>query len=377
VDAVRRGYLDQALVGYLVYGVGAVTAFLAVRLALTDTEAGLHSSTLALGFVAAGLSGDLLDRRLHMRRTHYLGLAALTVAIFLIVSAAALPVTLLGAAAAGFGAGLLVSHVNQVLSAGGGTVARMRLARAALVGVSSSALAPIVIGMGELVGSGWQIVVVPALLAAAVGFIATRRFEERPAPESIDPSRLPRAFWMVWTLLVLGIAVEFAAVFWAGSLVRQQTGVSLAQATLSVAAFSGGMVLGRVALSSHAISAREPIRLMRAGIVLAALATLVVWASRSYELSMLAMFVAGIGIAVLFPLGTAVSLETVPGREQVASSRLVLASGTAILAAPFILGVAADSVGVTPAWLLLPAMCLGTLALTVPVARDRGRTASP
>jgi hypothetical protein len=36
---VRRSYLDQAAIGYLIYMVGAVTAFLAAALALFDAQA--------------------------------------------------------------------------------------------------------------------------------------------------------------------------------------------------------------------------------------------------------------------------------------------------------------------------------------------------
>ncbi len=311
-----------------------------------------------------------------MRRTHYVGLGSLTVAAVLITWAPAFVATLAGAAAAGFGGGLLLSHVNQIMSSGGGAIARVRLARASVVGISSSLVAPVVIGIGELTGVGWQLVVVPVVVVIGSAFVATGSFEERPRAADVPDARLPIAFWMAWSLLVLGIAVEFAAVFWAGSLVREQTDVSLARATLSVAAFSGGMILGRVALSNATISERDPIWSMRAGIVLAAASLLVVWMSPSYELSLVAMLVSGLGIAVLFPLGSAVSLETVPGREQIGSSRLVLASGTAILLAPFILGVAADAVGVVLAWLLLPAICIAALALTIPVARHRRVSAS-
>ena len=53
----RSAYLDQSVVAYLLYGVGAVTAFLAVALSLSDTAAALHSSLLAVGLLSAGLIG--------------------------------------------------------------------------------------------------------------------------------------------------------------------------------------------------------------------------------------------------------------------------------------------------------------------------------
>jgi hypothetical protein len=43
-----------------------------------------------------------------------------------------------------------------------------------------------------------------------------------------------------------------------------------------------------------------------------------------------------------------------------------------MLLAPFVLGIAADQVGVVAAWLLVPALCGGSLLLTLPIGRARG-----
>lgn len=369
--AVRRGYLDQALVGYLIYGVGAVTAFLAVRLALSDAEAGLHSTAIAVGMVSAGLTSHRLDSLFSMRVVHFTGLGSLGAAVGLIVWAPALWATMLGAFAAGLGAGLLLSHVNQVMSAGGGALARVRLARSTLVAMLTSVTVPVFIGIGAATGIGWQLALLPAAVLVGIGVIATTGFEERPVQSVVDRSRLPQRFWFAWVLVVLVIAAEFSSVFWASTLVREQTGVTLADATLVISAFIGGMIAGRVGLSLHAVSAHDPVRLMRAGLGIGLLSLLLTWVSTSYEVSMIAMFFAGIGIGVLFPLGAAVTLDTVPGRAHAASGRLVLASGAAILVAPLVLGVMADLAGVAVAWLILPVVCIAALLLTLPVGRAR------
>ena len=51
-----------------------------------------------------------------------------------------------------------------------------------------------------------------------------------------------------------------------------------------------------------------------------------------------ALFVAGLGVAGLYPLGVAAALAAAPGRLTLAGTRLTLASGAAILVAPFALG---------------------------------------
>ena len=77
-------------------------------------------------------------------------------------------------------------------------------------------------------------------------------------------------------------------------------------------------------------------------------------------------------MALLFPIGAALALATAPMQSHLASGRLVLATGLAILAAPLALGVVADLTSVVAAWLLIPMMCLAAMALSVPVSRGRG-----
>ena len=369
---VGRAYLDQALIGYLVYGVGAVTAFLAVSLSLSDAQAGLHSSALASGMVIAGLISDRLDRLAGMRNVHFAGLTLLAVASLLLVWAPAFAVSLSGAVLVGFGVGLVLGHINQTLSAGGGSLARVRIARSTLVAMIASLTVPLSIALGEASGLGWQVVVVPALVLAALAFWATRDRGGRAPPSVSDRGRLPAAYWPAWLLAGLFIAIEFAIVFWASTLVARRTGVSLADATLVISAFISGVVIGRIGLSFRAVSERDPIVSLRVGITLVLAGSLASWASTSFELSLLGFFIGGLGLALLFPIGAALALATAPMQSHLASGRLVLATGLAILAAPLVLGVVADLTGVVAAWLLTPALCLVAMALTVPVSRHRG-----
>ncbi|MFV2064677.1 MAG: sugar MFS transporter [Chloroflexota bacterium] len=368
---VRRGYLDQAVVGYLVYGVGAATAFLAVQLSLSDTQAGIYPSAFAAGMVLAGLLSHRLDRLAGMKAVHFVALGLLGLAAVLIAWAPAFEVTLGGAATVGLGAGLLLGHVNQMMAAGGGALARVRIARSTLVAMLSSVTVPIVIGIGVATGIGWQLGFVPAVVLVGWALVTTRGFVDRPAPSALERSRLPGSFWLAWVLVVLVVAIEFAAVFWSSTLVERRTGVSLAEATLVISVLIGGVIAGRIGLSSHAISGRDPVWLMRGGIIVAMIGLLVPWASTSFEMAMLGIFIAGLGLGVLYPLAASITLALVPGHPQRASGLIVLASGLAILVAPLVLGVIADVTSVVSAWLLIPVICLAALALTLPVARGR------
>jgi MFS family permease len=367
----RSAYLDQSVVGYLLYGVGAVTAFLAVALSLSDATAALHSSLLAAGLLAAGITGDRLVALLGPRWAHRLAYLLLAIASVCLATAPAFVVTLAGAGMVGLGAGLLLARVNRTMTRGGGALARVRMGRAALVAMLAVISVPIAIGIGENSGLGWQLVFVGAALLLVAGLWASRVRRETRARTVAEVGRLPRRFWLAWWLIVLAVSVEFSIVFWASTLIERQVEVSLGDATLVAAGFYAGMAATRVALSFHVVGGHDPIRLMRVGLTLALLGSLLAWMARSVEVAGFGIFTGGVGTGFLYPLGVSVALALVPGLADRASARLILASGVAILAAPFLLGLTADVSGVSTGWLLVPALCLAALALTVPVSRSR------
>lgn len=367
----RAAYLDQGVVGYLLYGVGAITAFLAVALSLSDAAAALHSSLMALGFVVAGLTGDRIAAILGTGLTHlaaYLLLAAATVCL---ATAPTFAVTLTGAGLIGLGAGLLLASINRTLTRGGGSLAQVRMGRAALVAMLASIGVPIVIGVGEATGIGWQLALVVAASLIAAGLWSSRRGDAGSARGATGHGRLPGRYWLAWALVVLVVSFEFAIVFWASSLVQRQVGISLGDATLVAAGFYAGMASARVGLSFHVVGGRDPLWLMRGGIVVTLLGSLVAWAAASVEQAALGIYLGGLGTGFLYPLGIAVTLALVPGLEDRGSARLILASGVAILVAPFVLGVVADVSNVATAWLFIPALCLAALGISVPVSRTR------
>ena len=368
---VRSSYLDQSVIGYLLYGVGAVTAFLAVVLSLSDAEAALHSSALAIGIAVAGLAGDRLDALIGARPAHAVAYLLLALASVCLATAPAYAVTLAGAAAAGLGTGLLLAHVNRTLTRGGGTLARVRMGRAALVAMVASLSVPLVIGLGENSGLGWQLAFVPAGFLILVGLTMTKGRRDSLPEVSVLAGRLPSRYWLAWWLVVLVVSVEFSIVFWASTLVERQVGISLADATLLATLFYAGMGTARIGLSFHIVSGREPLRLIRGSLAVARVGSLLAWASSSIELAGLGIYLGGLGTGFLYPLGVTVALALVPGMQDRGSARLILASGVAILVSPLALGVAADLAGVSVGWLLVPGLCLAALALSVPVGRAR------
>lgn len=369
---VRRAYVDQAAVSYSFYVVGASAAFIAASLSLSETEAGLHSSSMAVGMILAGVAGERFDRLAGVRRMHVAAMGLLAVSLVLLAWAPASSLTLVASLGVGLGAGAMFGHVNHTLGAGGGAVARLQLTRGAFVAKSSQLMAPVAIAIGAALGFDWQFVVVPVLALLAVLFVLSRSGEAAAADGRVL-GRLPRAYWLPWSLTVSVIGLEFFVVVWGGSLVAAQTGESLADATLTVSAFIAGMIAGRAVMSMPVAARLEAMWIIRGGLLITFVAVIALWASSAWALSAAAMAVAGFGIGILYPPCAAIALAAAPEAPAAASARLVLAAGLAILVAPLLLGVLADLSEIGVAWWLVPTACGGIALLSVQVDRARPR----
>jgi fucose permease len=179
--------------------------------------------------------------------------------------------------------------------------------------------------------------------------------------------RLPRAYWFAWLVLVLGVSIEFSFVFWGSTIVGKRTGLASADATLLASLFVAGMFTGRAAVGRGFGAGREPRGILVAGLVVVLIGAGLVWVSTVPVLSGVGLFVGGLGLAPLWPVGLTVALQSAPKAPLSAAARSTLASGTAVLLAPSALGLASDVVGVVGAWpiiLALAGAALVVLAIT-------------
>lgn len=84
----------------------------------------------------------------------------------------------------------------------------------------------------------------------------------------------------------------------------------------------------------------------------------------------------GLGVANLYPVILAMAVQWASPLEALAGSRCTLASGTAILVLPFVLGALADGLGITRAFLIVAALYLALIAMLAYAARSRNRMAA-
>lgn len=361
-----------SLGGYLLYGVGYVVPLLRRDLGLSESLAGLHASAIAVGIILSGIAGERFVRRLGTDLAGRASVVAFGAAAAGVAVAPHVAVSLTCGLFFGFFAGVVLSLVNQGLSALGGHAASVALARANLSALVASLLAPLAIAAFEDLGVGGRLgLLVPLPLIGLIEIVNWRRPIGGPrgpdARSARHPAlaRLPGTYWRAWVVLVLVVSIEFSVVFWASSLIGIRTGAGTSEATTAAAAFVLGMIVARAG-----VSAGLGTRMSRTGLMTLALAVVVVgiwgtWQATSLALSAAALFVAGLGVGPLYPVGVAFSLGLVRGAPEAAAARATLASGVAILSAPFLLAVTAERIGLVNAWPLLGVIALAAIGMLV------------
>lgn len=371
-------YAYLSTFGFLLYGLGSLTPYLRDQLRLTDAQAALHATAVALGTVSAGVFADRVERRLGRVKAGRLASGLVAAASALLAIAPTLPLTLLAAFMLGAGGGAILATVNLVLGRRGGSHAETLVARANVWSTAASLLAPVVIASLAATAVGGRAV---ALLPIAVlGILELRGGQVLESVSVTRPARLPASFWVAWLYVVLVVAIEFSYVVWGSTIVERRTGVSRELATGIVGAFVAGMLVGRLALAAGLARHWGARRWMQVGLLVAGAGGGIVWLSTEPALSTAGLLVAGAGTAGLYPLGIPAALARAPGAPLSAGARMTLASGVALLAAPLVLGVISDLFGIVAGWPLVIALCgaaLLVLRAIPPVPGAASPAASP
>jgi fucose permease len=125
--------------------------------------------------------------------------------------------------------------------------------------------------------------------------------------------------------------------------------MSKAAAAQAVSLFLGGMILGRL-LGSRLVQRFSARAVVTVSILVAGGGFLLFWKPVTNAVGLAGLFLAGLGVASLYPLILSLAIDAADGNTVQAGARTTLASGTAILALPLALGRLADAIGIESAY---------------------------
>ena len=141
-------------------------------------------------------------------------------------------------------------------------------------------------------------------------------------------------------------------VFWSADYLEQVLGLIKADAAQAVSLFLAAMIIGRV-LGSRLVQRFSTRAVVTVSSVIAGIGFLLFWRAESSFTGLSGLFITGLGVANLYPLILSLAISAADGNTVQAGARATLASGTAILALPLILGGFADAVGIRLAYVVV------------------------
>lgn len=376
----RFTWLAYGMLAYFAYlqaALGPAIPFLRQELNLSYTVAGFHASAMALGMIISGLSADRAAERWGRRPIFWIGGAGMALGTILLVVARTPLFTVLGAGLMGALGGMLIVTLQSGLSDRHGERRATAFTESNVVASMGALAAPSLIGAFQGAALGWRWALLVMVLVWIGAFLQFRRVliperEDRRLhtagskfPKSAQ--RLPAQFWLLWSVIFTAVAMEWCMGFWGAAFMRSSTGLTSTGASAAMSIFFGAIVIGRF-VGSRLTRRYESMSLMLAALLLVGIGFPFFWLAPSIPLTLIGLFITGLGIANLFPLTLAAAVGVASQTADTASARISLAAGVAIFLAPQILGALADQVGIQWAYGVVPILWAAAVTITL-VAR--------
>jgi len=362
-------YAMLAYIGFTQSMIGPLMPFLRTELSLNYTLGGLLPAAIAVGLILSGLSGASLARRWGRRVVFWGGALGLVIGAFLLGVSRQFELALIAVLSMGFGSSLTQVMIQALLADQHGELRSIAFTEANVAASLSATLTPLAIGSLQRAGLGWRAVSAFAILFLIILAIS---FRHDPIPDGTlarsqsvsGKGHLPPSFWLYWIVLVLVVAVEMSMVVWAADFLTSVAGLSRIDAALGFSAFPAAMLIGRIAGS------RLTRRWSSLTLLLASLATTLIgfpifWLSRLAALNIIGLFITGFGIANMFPLTLSIAVGLAAGQSNLASARVSLGVGTALLTAPLFLGWLADRIGLQSAYSMVIVLMVAACAIVM------------
>jgi MFS family permease len=362
-----------ALAGYAfwLYAYGPALALLRAELGFSYTVLGVYSALWSAGAALVGVSFAPVARRVPRAALLWSSAAGASAGAGLFTAGHTIALTMAGAVLLGFAGAAMLTCIQAILSDRHGAQTDRALSEANVGAAACAVLAPLLLGLGQATPAGWRAAFgLPVLLLA--GLYLRYRHQPLLAPAGRPAGRQARlslSCWLLAGLVAVGIAIEFCVVYFGAELLAA-TGLRTAQAATAMSGFYLGILGGRVGGAYLTRRAGRTVPLLWASLAVTAAGFGLFWLAGQPVLAIAGLFLAGAGLANLYPLSLALTLAAAPGNGDAANARTSLLGGVLVIAAPYLLGRLADQVGLRLAFTVEPVLIgLAALLLAAGVTR--------
>jgi fucose permease len=359
-------YLMLAFYGYFLNILGPITPFLKDELRLSYTISSLHFTAFAVGILLVGLGGHLIIQRIGRWYSLWIGAIGISLGALLLVAGRSPLITISASFLMGLIGSLILAIVPAALSDQHGEMRTVAISEANVIASLVVTAAPLMVGWSAHLIAGWRLALGLAAFTPILLYLGFGRRTSPAAEPQKDSAQtrqpLPGLFWIYWAAIFMAVSVEFCMIFWSADYLENIFGMQKASAAQAVSLFLAAMILGRLA-GSQLVRRFSTSRVVTASILVAGLGFLLFWKTSDLEVGLTGLFLTGLGVAGLYPLILALAIGVANQDTVQASARATLASGTAILTLPLILGRLADAVGIGLAYGVVAFLLISVLLI--------------
>jgi fucose permease len=345
-----------------------IMPFLRSEQGFNYTLTGLHFSAFAGGMVIAGLTGDRLAQLTSRRFVYWFGAAGMALGSIVLSGGNRAWITITGALIMGALGTLLLVAIQAALSDHHEHKRAIALTESNIAASIAGGCAPLLVGLFESLELSWRWGIYVAMGGLLAIFL---RHHATPIPSSqtylkgrTTKGKIPKAFWTYWLVIFLTVSFEWSIVFWGPDFLERVVGLQKSVAVTTMTLLFASMVTGRIT-GSRLTRSTNPARLLIFAMGITFVGFLLFWQGTLPVVNVVGLMIAGIGIANLFPLALAVALGIAHDHSNIASARLALSGGLAILITPLAIGWLADRLTIKNSFTILLFILFTAALITV------------
>jgi len=352
---------QTAIVNFYLGGFGPAQSLLRADQGTSLTIAGLHGTAMGVASIAAGYANPHLAHKFGRKKSQWIGLGIFSTGLLMFIVSPPVYLTLPATLITGFGTSIVINTMLSSMSHHFGKAAEVAIPQANGIASVGFVTGTALIGtIATLYRDFWRLGLLLALPIAIVLFVVGRDKEkEEHIPDESGPQngKMSPKFWLAWFGFVACISSEFATSFWSAALLKDRVGSTAAISTVAIVALGTGMGIGRWYGGLVLKNFKLDTQLL--GLVLLQLIGFIsFWLSHNMLISLLSLFIVGVGISMQFALSAIRLVSFSDERPDLAVGRSSLAAGIAIAGAPFLLGFLGDNFGISRAYIMVPVLII-------------------
>jgi len=350
---------QTAIVNFYLGGFGPAQSLLRADQGTSLTIAGLHGTAMGVASIAAGYANPHLAHKFGRAKSQWIGLGIFLVGLFLFVISPPVILTIPATLIAGFGTSMVINTMLSSMSHHYGKAAEVAIPQANGIASVGFVTGTALIGtIASLYPNFWRLGLLLAIPVAVILVLVGREKEaEEHVPDESGPQsgKMSAKFWLAWFGFVACISSEFATSFWSAALLKDRVGSTAAISTVAIVALGTGMGVGRwfggLVLKNFKLDNQ-----LLGLVALQFFGFVAFWLSHSMIISLICLFVIGLGISMQFALAAIRLVSFSDNRPDLAIGKSSLAAGIAIAGAPFLLGFLGDNFGISRAYIMVPVL---------------------